>query len=91
VSSLQNNRVARVALREVWGAVRLVASLALLAFLEGWSRTLGWYDFMVKRDRHVVWDMALTQKQNVQQLRLDDDEGPTRPMALAGSPRQTNH
>jgi biofilm PGA synthesis N-glycosyltransferase PgaC len=91
VSSLQNNRVARVALREVWGAVRLVASLGLLAFLEGWSRTLGWYDFMVKRDRHVVWDMALTQKQNVQQLRQDDDETPARPMALAGSPRQTNH
>jgi hypothetical protein len=63
----------------------------LLAFLEGWSRTLGWYDFMVKRDRHVVWDMALTQKHNVQQMRQDDEEAPARPMALAGSQRQTNH
>ncbi len=91
VSSLQNNRVARVALREAWGAVRLVGSLGLLAFLEGWSRALGWYDFKIKRDRHVVWDMALTQKQNVQQLRQDDAEAPARPMALAGPQRPTNH
>jgi hypothetical protein len=30
---------------------------------------LGWYDFAVKRDRHVVWNMAWTQKQDVQTIR----------------------
>jgi hypothetical protein len=76
--------VAKIALREVVGAIKLVYSLGLLALLEGWSRLLGWYDFAVKRDRHVVWDMALTQKQNVQELREDDNGDPAlRPMALS--------
>ncbi len=60
VSSIQNHRVLRVALKEVWGVVRLLWVLFLLATLEGWSRLLGWYDFAVKRDRHVVWNMAWT-------------------------------
>jgi cellulose synthase/poly-beta-1,6-N-acetylglucosamine synthase-like glycosyltransferase len=86
VSSLKNTRVARVALKEVLGAIRLVLSLVLLALLEGWSRLLGWYDFVVKRDRHVVWDMAYTQKQNVQVLRQDSaEEEDNRPVALAGA------
>ncbi len=84
VASIQNGRVARIALREAWGAIQLVYSLVLLAVLEGWSRLLGWYDFMVKRDRHVVWDMAMTQKQNVQELReLDGGDAELRPMALS--------
>ena len=69
VSSIQNRRVARVAFKEVWGVVRLLWVLFLLATLEGWSRLMGWYDFAVKRDRHVVWNMAWTQKQNVQDVR----------------------
>jgi cellulose synthase/poly-beta-1,6-N-acetylglucosamine synthase-like glycosyltransferase len=69
VSSIQNRRVLRVALNEVWGVIRLLWVLFLLAVLEGWSRLLGWYDFAVKRDRHVVWDMAWTQKQDVQSVR----------------------
>jgi glycosyltransferase involved in cell wall biosynthesis len=69
VSSIQNRRVMRVAFKEVWGVVRLLWVLFLLATLEGWSRLLGWYDFAVKRDRHVVWDMAWTQKQDVQEVR----------------------
>jgi len=69
VSSIQNRRVARVALKELWGVIRLVWVLFLLAFVEGWSRLLGWYDFAVKRDRHVVWNMAWTQKQDVQTVR----------------------
>lgn len=69
VSSIQNKRVARVAVKELWGIVRLVWVLFLLAAIEAWSRLMGWYDFMVKRDRHVVWDMAWTQKQNVQSVR----------------------
>lgn len=69
VSSIQNQRVVRVALKEVWGVVRLLWVLFLLAVIEAWSRLLGWYDFAVKRDRHVVWDMAWTQKQDVQEIR----------------------
>jgi hypothetical protein len=40
--------------------------------LEGWSRVLGWYDFAVKGDRHVVWDMAWSQKQNVETVRAQN-------------------
>ena len=69
VSSMQNRRVARIALKEVWGVIQLLWVLFLLAFIEGWSRALGWYDFAIKRDRHVVWNMAWTQKQDVQTVR----------------------
>jgi biofilm PGA synthesis N-glycosyltransferase PgaC len=69
VSSIQNRRVARVALKEVWGALQLLWILFLLAVLEGYSRLMGWYDFAIKRDRHVVWNMAWTQKQDVQSVR----------------------
>ncbi len=84
VSSIENTRVARVALKEIWGAIRLVAALVLLAVLEIWSRLLGWYDFAVKHERHVVWDMAWSQKADVgserQQTACADD---IRPQALA--------
>ena len=73
VSSIQNKRVARVAVKELWGIVRLVWVLFLLASIEAWSRLMGWYDFAVKRDRHVVWNMAWTQKQNVQSVRRNGD------------------
>lgn len=85
VASIRNGRVARVALRELWGAVRLVYSLFLLAALEGWSRLLGWYDFALRRDRHVLWDMAYTQKQNVQELKQVEGEAQVRPLALTGT------
>ena len=69
VSSIDNSRVTRIAFRELWGIVRLAWVLCLLAVLEAWSRMLGWYDYAIKRDRHVVWNMAWTQKQNVQDVR----------------------
>jgi hypothetical protein len=53
----------------LWGVIQLIWVLFLLAVLEGWSRLLGWYDFAIKRDRHVVWNMAWTQKQDVQRIR----------------------
>jgi hypothetical protein len=53
----------------------LVWVIFLLAFIEGASRILGWYDFAIKRDRHVVWNMAWTQKQNVQDVRLNRENG----------------
>jgi biofilm PGA synthesis N-glycosyltransferase PgaC len=62
VSSLQNTRVLRIALEEVWGAVRLVATLGILAVLETYSRVLGTWDYRVKKKKHVVWDMAWTTK-----------------------------
>ncbi|MCB0044934.1 MAG: glycosyltransferase [Caldilineaceae bacterium] len=75
VSSIQNRRVARVAFNEVWGAVRLLWVLFLLAGIEGVSRVLGWYDFAVKRDRHVIWNMAWTQKQDVKSVRSATEAG----------------
>lgn len=84
VSSMQNTRVAKIALKEIWGAVQLVWALFLLAVLEAWSRFLGWYDFAIKKDRHVVWDMAWSQKADVSVERQNTtatDE--LRPTALA--------
>jgi cellulose synthase/poly-beta-1,6-N-acetylglucosamine synthase-like glycosyltransferase len=69
VSSMKKRKVARIAAGQAWraifGAIRLVWVLFLLAILEAWSRFLGWYDFAVRKDRHVVWDMAWTQKADV--------------------------
>jgi len=62
VSSLDSGRVLRIALEEVWGAVRVVYTLAALATIEGFSRILGAYDYYIRKDRHVVWDMAWTTK-----------------------------
>jgi len=62
VSSLQNTRVVRLALEQVWGAIRLLASLAFLAILEVYSRILGAWDYYVLKKKHVVWDMAWTTK-----------------------------
>ncbi len=69
VSSMDNSRVARIAVKELWGIVRLVWVIFLLGAIEGWSRIMGWYDFAIKRERHVVWNMAWTQKQNVHDVR----------------------
>ena len=65
VGSLRRRSVLKVAAHEVWSALRLGWVIFLLGALELWSRILGWYDFTIKRDRHVVWDMAWSQKQNV--------------------------
>jgi len=72
VSSIQNKRVAKVAWKELWGIVQLAWGLFLLAAIEGWSRLMGWYDYAVKQDRHVVWNMAWSQKQNVQGVRSEN-------------------
>jgi hypothetical protein len=57
--------------------IKLLWVLMLLAVLEAWSRFLGWYDFAIKRDRHVVWDMAWSQKQDVQVVRRNNQPSPT--------------
>ena len=49
-----------------------------------WSRLLGWYDFRIKRDRHVVWDMAWSQKADVEAARQQTQDGEdARPTAMA--------
>ena len=63
VSSLENSRVLRITLEEVWGAIRLIYTLAALAGIEAFSRLLGAYDYYIKGKKHVVWDMAWTTKQ----------------------------
>ncbi len=62
VSSLQNIRVLRIALEEIWGAIRLIAALAALASLEAYSRLLGAWDYYVKKEKHTVWEMAWSTK-----------------------------
>ena len=63
VSSLNSTRVLNLALTEIMGAIRLVWTIFALAAIEAYSRILGWWDFRVKKDNHVVWDIAWTTKE----------------------------
>jgi hypothetical protein len=63
VSSLETGRVARIALDELGNALRLIVTLVWLALVEAFARVLGTYDYYVKGDRHIVWDIAWTTKQ----------------------------
>jgi biofilm PGA synthesis N-glycosyltransferase PgaC len=62
VSSLENERVIRIAFDEIWSAARMMGTLVSLAILEVYSRVLGTWDYKVKGRKHVVWDMAWTTK-----------------------------
>ncbi len=74
VSSMNTWKVVKIALGEIWGAIRLVAVLVILAVLEAWARFLGWYDFAIRKKRHVVWDMAWTQKTDLKKARDGEDD-----------------
>jgi cellulose synthase/poly-beta-1,6-N-acetylglucosamine synthase-like glycosyltransferase len=63
VSSMSGDRLVKLALDEIWGAIRLVWILGVLAFLEGYSRMLGWWDYRVHKRTHVIWDIAWTTKE----------------------------
>jgi cellulose synthase/poly-beta-1,6-N-acetylglucosamine synthase-like glycosyltransferase len=63
VSSMSGDRLVKLALDEIWGAIRLVWILGVLAFLEGYSRLLGWWDYRVHKRTHVIWDIAWTTKE----------------------------
>jgi biofilm PGA synthesis N-glycosyltransferase PgaC len=63
VSSLETGRVARIALDELGNALRLIVTLIWLALVEAFARVLGTYDYYVKGDKHIVWDIAWTTKQ----------------------------
>lgn len=65
VSSLGGGRIARLAISELWGALRLIWILLVLAAIEGYSRMLGWYDYRFRKRTHVVWDIAWTAKKEV--------------------------
>jgi poly-beta-1,6-N-acetyl-D-glucosamine synthase len=62
VSSLESGRVMRIALDEVWNALRLIGTLAWLAIVEAYARLLGTYDYYIKGRKHVIWDMAWSTK-----------------------------
>jgi len=85
VSSIQNRRVLKIAFKEVWGVVQFLWIFFLLAVLESWSRLLGWYDFAVKGDRHVVWDMAWSQKQNVRDVKARSSEKAEKEQSVRGT------
>ena len=63
VSSMESGRVLRLALGEVWDALRLIWLLFALASIEAISRVLGWWDYRVRKQKHVVWDIAWTTKE----------------------------
>jgi len=63
VSSMGAPRLAKLALEEIWGALRLIWILFALAAIEGYSRLLGWYDYKFHKRTHVVWDIAWTTKE----------------------------
>jgi cellulose synthase/poly-beta-1,6-N-acetylglucosamine synthase-like glycosyltransferase len=83
VSSLDSGRVLRLALGEIWGAVRLIWILFALGTVEAVSRVLGWWDYRVRRQRHVVWDIAWTTKEvkrplDPQGIHITSPHSPTR-------------
>jgi hypothetical protein len=63
VSSMDALRLFQLALDEIWGALRLIWILFVLAVLEGYARLLGWWDYRVHKRTHVVWDIAWTTKE----------------------------
>lgn len=62
VSSLDTWRVMRIGMDEAWNALRLIWTLFALAAVEAIARALGTYDYYVKGDKQVVWDIAWTTK-----------------------------
>ncbi len=84
VSSLETSRVARIALEEFWKALRLIWTLAALAFVEAVARVLGAYDYYIKGDKHVVWDIAWTTK------KVEGSDAPCSPLPVAGQPETNN-
>jgi cellulose synthase/poly-beta-1,6-N-acetylglucosamine synthase-like glycosyltransferase len=63
VSSMEAPRLFKIALDEIWGAMRLIGVLFVLAFLEGYARLLGWWDYRFHKRTHVIWDIAWTTKE----------------------------
>jgi cellulose synthase/poly-beta-1,6-N-acetylglucosamine synthase-like glycosyltransferase len=62
VSSLDTRKVLRITGNEIYRIFSMMFFVFWSAGLEAISRTLGTYDYYIKRDKHVVWDMAWTTK-----------------------------
>jgi cellulose synthase/poly-beta-1,6-N-acetylglucosamine synthase-like glycosyltransferase len=62
VSSLDTSRVLRIGWDEITKALRLISTLFALAGVEAFARVLGMYDYYIKGDKHVVWNIAWTTK-----------------------------
>ncbi len=62
VSSLHTGRVVRLAVEEIWGALRLVAVLFVLGSVELYARVLGSWDYYARGRKHEVWEIATTTK-----------------------------
>lgn len=62
VSSLDSRMVAWLALCEIGRVFRMIFWLFWVGGLEFTSRILGAYDYYIKKEKHVVWDMAWTTK-----------------------------
>jgi len=75
VSSLNSNRVLKVAISKVWGAIRLIGVLFWLGILEFYARLLGTWDYKVNKNTHVVWDIAWTTKKLVYHKSHREKEG----------------
>ena len=83
VSSLETGRVLRIATDEVVKAIRLILTLTSLAMVEAFARLLGTYDYYVKGDKQVVWNIAWTTKQVKQK--------PSEPSADGSQPSAANN
>jgi hypothetical protein len=59
---MDNLRVSRIAMDEVFKAMRLIWTLIMLGGVEGVARILGTWDYYVKGRKHEVWDIAWTTK-----------------------------
>ena len=62
VSSLDTGRVMRIGIEEILNALRLITTLLSLALVEAFARVLGAFDYYIKGDKQVVWDIAWTTK-----------------------------
>ena len=80
VSSLETGRVLRIATDEVVKAIRLILTLTSLAMVEAFARLLGTYDYYIKGDKQVVWNIAWTTKQ-VKQKSSEQSADGSRPSA----------
>jgi hypothetical protein len=83
VSSLETGRVLRIATDEVGKAIRLILTLTSLAMVEAFARLLGTYDYYVKGDKQVVWNIAWTTKQVKQ--KPSEQSGDSSQQAIANS------
>ncbi|MEM7346275.1 MAG: glycosyltransferase [Chloroflexota bacterium] len=71
VSSMGSVRLAKMAFDEIWGALRLIWILGVLAAIEVYSRMLGWWDYRIRKRKHVIWDIAWTTKEVKQSQSVD--------------------